>query len=77
MSHEQAENAQTVPVPREILEGLVAIWARRGDNRSGSPNHSHTVHGVWDSDNGALAGKPCAECAIYDAARALISVKQS
>lgn len=71
MNPSPADQPETLPVPREILEGLVAILDRRGDNRKGSPNHGHQVPGIWDSDNGVLAGKPCAECAIYDAAREL------
>lgn len=58
---------------REILQGLIAIADKKLNGRAGSPNHRHDIPGVWDSDNGELAGKPCAECAIYDAARALLS----
>lgn len=67
-----------VPVERELLAGLVEIADQKmlrfyGTVRQGSPNHRHSIPGVWDSDNGDLAGKPCAECAIYDKARAILS----
>lgn len=57
----------------ELLRGLVDIVGRKKRGRPGSPNHSHTIPGIWDSDNGDLAGKPCAECALYDLAVARIA----
>ena len=63
----------TVPEEwREVLIGLVAIAEKKG-KRQGSPNHCHARPGIWDDDNGVLAGKPCAECAVYDKARALLN----
>lgn len=57
---------------RELLAGLLAIAEKKG-KKQGSPNHSHLRPGIWDDDNGpALSGKPCAECAMYDKARALL-----
>jgi len=56
---------------REVIAGLVAIAEKKG-KRQGSPNHCHQRPGIWDDDNGDLAGKPCSECAIYDRARALL-----
>ena len=38
----------------------------------GKSGHAHRVAGVWDGDNGTKAGKPCAICAMYDKARALL-----
>lgn len=57
----------------EVLSGLVAIADAKG-KRQGSPNHCHSRPGIWDGDNirNGLAGKPCAECAIYDRARDLL-----
>jgi hypothetical protein len=51
-----------------LLTGLVEIASKRNRGRRGSPNHGHSMPGIWDSDNGDLAGKPCAECALYDLA---------
>jgi hypothetical protein len=58
---------------QEVLAGLVAIADAKG-KRHGSPNHCHSRPGIWDDDNirSGLAGKPCAECAMYDRARALL-----
>lgn len=56
-----------------LLRGLVEIVGRKNRGRSGSPNHGHSTPGIWDSDNGDLAGKPCAECALYDLAVARIA----
>lgn len=67
-----ASSMDSVPIPKKLLEDLVQLWSIRGNRPFGSPNHCHDVRGIWDSDNGDLAGKPCAECAIYDAARQLL-----
>jgi len=58
---------------REVMAGLVGIAEAKG-KKHGSPNHSHSRPGIWDDDNirNGLAGKPCAECAMYDRARALL-----
>jgi|GEM_PF-4140376 len=71
------EPAQMVdPELVELLRGLVEIVGRKNRGRSGSPNHGHSIPGIWDSDNGDLAGKPCAECALYDLAVARIAALQ-
>ena len=56
----------------------LAKWVEQmGATNSGpdAPGHSHTVPGVWDSDNGRLAGEECAYCTLWrqanDAARDL------
>jgi len=38
-----------------------------------APNHSHAVPGIWDSDNGHLAGKKCEWCALWNEAVADLS----
>ena len=63
---------ETVTIQRKFLVDLVDVWSKKSLGKSGSPNHSHSVPGVWDSDNGKLAGKPCAECALYDEARRIV-----
>ncbi len=52
---------------RELLrELLVQLCENPGIREDGNaPGHSHEVPGVWDSDNGDLAGKPCAWCAVW------------
>ena len=37
-----------------------------------APGHSHRTKGVWDEDNGKLAGKPCAWCLTWAKFTALI-----
>ena len=63
---------ETIEVPKKLLTDLVALWNKKAHRPYGSPNHSHQVPGVWDSDNGELANKSCAECALYDEARRLL-----
>jgi hypothetical protein len=36
--------------------------------RGNAPGHGHSISGVWDDDNGALAGKECAWCKAWNAA---------
>lgn len=36
----------------------------RGE-RGNAPGHSHQTPGIWDKDNGALAGTPCRLCDAY------------
>ncbi len=64
-------NERMVNVPLSLLAGLVAI--ANEECLVGSPNHAHEVPGIWDPDNGELAGKPCAECAMYDLARKIVA----
>lgn len=53
-----------------MAELLVQLGERdRGDGNA--PGHAHEVPGVWDSDNGKLAGKPCAWCKTWAKAKAL------
>lgn len=70
---ELSGNSGQIAIPKQLLTDLVEIWNKKHHNPYGSPNHSHAIPGIWDSDNGDLAGKPCAECNIYDEARRLLS----
>lgn len=49
---------------REILEA-VRRELDRGNQDGNAPGHGHQVPGIWDSDNGARAGKPCAWCLTW------------
>ena len=59
------------------LEGLLRMVVeeiphRKTAMRKGNaPGHGHSVPGIWDSDNGELAGKECAWCKVWTAAVAL------
>jgi hypothetical protein len=37
----------------------------RDCDEGNAPGHSHRTKGVWDEDNGKLAGKPCAWCLTW------------
>jgi hypothetical protein len=58
----------------ELLKtfGLVIdeLESRHG-NDGNAPGHGHEIPGVWDNDNGKLAGKPCAWCAVWAKAKEL------
>ena len=49
---------------REILEA-VRRELHRGNQDGNAPGHVHEVPGIWDSDNGERAGKPCAWCLTW------------
>jgi hypothetical protein len=42
------------------------------DHDGNAPGHSHLIPGVWDSDNGKKAGKPCHWCATWNRAKTLV-----
>lgn len=60
-------------VIREINHGEYNHPYRGIEN---APMHGHEVPGIWDSDNGAKAGTPCAWCATWNAARAALAQRQ-
>lgn len=64
----ESENAEYRELLRELLVQLCENPGIREDGNA--PGHAHEVPGVWDSDNGELAGKPCAWCAVWARAAA-------
>lgn len=47
---------------------LLAAWYEQGIRqgmRVQSPGHAHDRPGIWDDDNGKLAGVECAACALW------------
>lgn len=69
----------TVPDARwkPILEAVMREMPRsvrhyRLDDGN-APGHGHQVAGTWDSDNGDLAGKPCAWCLAWNTAKAMLA----
>jgi hypothetical protein len=72
----QAIDAAIVAIEQrdELLKtfGLVIdeLESRHG-NDGNAPGHGHEIPGVWDNDNGKLAGKPCAWCAVWAKAKEL------
>jgi hypothetical protein len=57
---------------RFLLGELVAQLGERDRDDGNAPGHHHEVPGVWDSDNGFLAGKKCAWCALWAEAKAAV-----
>jgi len=75
-----AFNVQAGQIAKLIAERdeLLAVFSlvideieKRDRGNGNAPGHAHDVPGVWDSDNGALAGKPCAWCATWNKAKEL------
>lgn len=57
---------------REVLKAVYEHLEKQGN----APGHSHAIPGIWDSDNGGLAGKPCDWCLTWDKFRALIAAME-
>lgn len=53
-----------VLVSADFIDTVKQAFKEVGDRKS-FPHHSHDVPGVWDSDNGEKANKPCAQCALW------------
>ena len=52
-----------------VIQLVIAEMEYRDRSDGNAPGHGHEIPGVWDSDNGALAGKPCAWCAVWNKAK--------
>jgi len=55
---------------QEVVDAVKRETAERFTRTShgNAPGHCHSTSGVWDGDNGALAGKECAWCKTWNAA---------
>lgn len=60
---------------KSILESIIREMPRAGRNGN-APGHAHSKPGIWDSDNGELAGKPCAWCLAWSTATAMLAAGQ-
>jgi hypothetical protein len=51
----------------EDVEILEAVRRELEDKvySKNAPGHAHHTPGIWDKDNGDLAGKPCAWCLTW------------
>lgn len=58
---------------RPVLDAVVRELAHKGEHRGNAPGHGHSIPGVWDEDNGPIAGTPCAWCATWKIARELLA----
>ena len=57
----EAELAEAVSLFKLVMD------EHPGKEKDGNaPGHCHQIPGIWDSDNGAKAGKPCAWCAVWN-----------
>ncbi|MBW7896555.1 MAG: hypothetical protein H3C27_15715 [Opitutaceae bacterium] len=65
MNRQRVLAADEIERLRELMRAVVEHFRRDGDGLVDAPGHCHDVPGAWDSDNGALAGKPCAWCALW------------
>lgn len=67
---------------RELLEAVIRETPNKFPSQNlNAPGHSHSIPGIWDSDNirNGLAGKQCAWCFAWNKASAAIaaSTKES
>lgn len=53
-----------VLVSADFIDTVKQAFKEVGGRKS-FPGHAHDVPGVWDSDNGEKANKPCAQCAMW------------
>jgi len=73
---EPGRQNQAADALAEAIETLEDLRTEEDGGQCGAndaPGHRHTVPGIWDDDNGELAGKPCAWCAAWDQARAALA----
>ena len=54
-----------------VFQLVIKEMEHRDRNNGNAPGHAHKIPGVWDIDNGALAGKSCAWCATWAKAKEL------
>lgn len=67
----KAEQAKDAAEDAEIL-AAVHRELDDGDRTGNAPGHDHKLPGIWDDDNGAKSGKPCAWCLTWVKFTALI-----
>lgn len=54
-----------------VFSILIDEMDKRHHSDGNAPGHAHEIPGVWDRDNGPMAGKPCAWCAVWNKAKEL------
>lgn len=61
---------------KPVVEAVVREIPDRDDETSyNAPGHAHQIPGVWNDDNGALAGKECAWCKAWNTAKEVIQAR--
>lgn len=60
---------------KPLLEAVLREMPHASRHRKpgNAPGHAHDVPGIWDSDNGELAGKHCAWCIAWNTAVAMLA----
>src|SRR5574343_489196 len=51
-----------------VISAIAEEVPHRHWSRGNAPGHGHDVAGIWDDDNGALAGKECGWCKAWRSA---------
>lgn len=59
---------------RAILEAVRREMGESDD--ANAPGHAHQIPGIWDEDNGDLAGTPCAWCLTWAKFTALVAIER-
>lgn len=58
---------------RGLMRAVVEQLDHKNKGNVDAPGHRHTSPGIWDSDNGEIAGKPCAWCALWKEAKGSVA----
>lgn len=64
------------PADSDLTEVMTLVFREielRNRGRKNAPGHCQAVAGIWDRDNGELAGQPCAWCALWNKAKAILA----
>lgn len=74
-SHFKRSARAVLAADRDIL---LAVWRELdGVGGGNAPGHAHRETGIWDEDNGANAGKPCAWCLTWAKFTSLVTPAES
>jgi len=56
-------------VIREVAKDKYDRYPKVWSGIENAPGHAHQIKGVWDSDNGSIAGTDCSWCIAWNEAR--------
>lgn len=71
---EAAERKKWEPVIAGVMREVP--WQLKSSKKGNAPGHAHEVVGIWDSDNGELAGTQCAWCKAWNTALNIIEERK-
>lgn len=69
-----AERKKWEPVIAGVMREVP--WQLKSSKKGNAPGHAHEVVGIWDSDNGELAGTQCAWCKAWNTALNIIEERK-